>query len=152
MKQSPSAIHYLDSILSALNHVEHLRDAACNDLDPYCEKATKLWRTAQSFEQAIIHENQLPDLDALLQKICREAETGYGDLSCGNEWHSYVQSAKALFEIYLMLKKAITPKLRWLLEIIYVDGYTAKDCYVTDAMVGKKKGVENEAPKPEIIA
>ena len=138
-KQRSQMIRYADRILGALNRVELLRECACSgqDFSPNSEKAVNLWRTAQAMEEAIIRENGLPDIDALLEKIFIAAETFTGMVGGDVKVHSYIKSAVSLFNVYEMLQDVMNPQLYTLLDIISADGHQM-DYYPTRAMVEPK--------------
>ena len=142
-KRRSQEIQYADRILGALNHVESLRLNACSghDFGPSSEKAVNIWRMAQAMEEAIIRENKLPDIDAILEKICDKAEEYEGCIGNGYCTHSYIRSALALWEICMLLRRSITPTLRLLLDLVSADGYTweyTPDCCPTKAMLEPK--------------
>ena len=141
-------IQYADRILGALNRVEMLRLSASNghDFSLYGEQAARLWRTAQEMEKAIIRENSLPDIDALLEKIMVQAETCSGNIGGDIPVFSYMRSAKALAWIIAYLEAKITPFMRKLLELILADGYTVlygAECWPTQKMVEWEPAAEN---------
>jgi len=148
-KQRSQMIQYADRILGALNLVEILRENACSghDFGPESEKAVNLWRTAQAMEEAIIRENGLPDIDALLEKIFTEAGTFTGMVGGEVRVHSYIKSAVSLFNVYEMLQDPMTPQLYTLLDIIHADGHQM-DYYPTRAM-GKPKPTETAPAETE---
>ena len=132
-------IQYADRVLGALNRVEMLRDSACSGIDfsTQSEEAARLWHTAQAMEKAIIRENSLPDIDALLYTIMAKADTCSGMVGGDHPIHSYVVSAKALYWIMLYIDEAIRPPMKKLLELIWADGYTVEygiDRYPSEKM------------------
>ena len=137
-KQRSQMIQYADRILGALNLVEILRENACSghDFGPESEKAVNLWRTAQAMEEAIIRENGLPNLQAILYKIMDAAESGMG-FTGGPIVPSYMKSAFAIWEVEDIIRQAITPKLRILIDIIRADGFDLR-YYPVDQMVNPK--------------
>jgi hypothetical protein len=135
-RQRSQAIQFADRILGILNRVELMRKSACWDFYPYGKKAASLWRTAKGMEEVLIRENGLPDLDAILVEIEGVAETGFG-VKGGTEFHSYMKSAIALWEIDLIVRRAITPQLRILLEIIAADGFDVDYCPVPQMVKSK---------------
>ena len=143
-KRRSQEIQYADRILGALNHVESLRLNACSghDFGPSSEKAANIWRMAQAMEEAIIRENKLPDIDALLEKIFCKAETFTGEIGNGYRAHSYIKSAFALWEICFLLRRSMTPMLRLLLDLVSADGHFweyTPDCCPTKAMLEPKQ-------------
>ena len=132
-------IQYADRVLGALNRVEMLRDSACSGIDfsTQSEEAARLWHTAQAMEKAIIRENSLPDIDAILYTIMAKADTCSGMVGGDHPIHSYVVSAKALYWIMLYIDEAIRPPMKKLLELIWADGYTVEygiDRYPSEKM------------------
>ncbi len=125
-KKSSVEIQYADRILSELNRVESLRYNACSGVDfsIQSEEAARLWHTAEAMEDVIIRENSLPDLDQILSKIMTWADTCTGMVGGDFPIHSYVASAKALWSIMMFVDMNVNRRMKKLLELIWIDGYT----------------------------
>ena len=137
-KQRSQAIQYADRIVGALNRVELLRESACNEFYPYGEKACRLWRTAQRIEDAVIRENGLPDLDAILVEIADVASIGCG-VQGGPAFHSYTKSVHALWDVERIVRKALATKFRLLLDIIEGD-CCELEYYPVEQMLAPREG------------
>ena len=149
-KRRSAEIQYADRILGVLNRVELLRQSACTDFSS-TEKAARIWRTAEAIEEAIIRENALPDVDAILHEIMDLADAGSGSTGGDVLVRSYVQSARALAQILLYLRDAVSPRLKLLLDLIWADGHTVSygwDCHPTRQMVEWQPPAETQ-PLPE---
>ena len=145
---------YADYIISTLNRVEQMRYEACCGLTfhPWHEKAVNLWRTAQAIEDAVIRENNLPDIRGLLEEINGISEECYGNTGADYGVHSYMRNAKALYDICVLLRKSLSPLLNELLDMASADGYSweySAECCPNREML-EPKPTEKPTEKPTV--